>query len=139
MPWACHQRAKTWGRGDMSKVFSTTDPGLIKMIVENERERSLAEPLTDEERQQYTRWAQKNYYSRARIYRNASAGAFLAYEATLQAKDEQIERLVEGILGIDEWMSGRSCHLCPFCKGAIGEHKDGCLRSVAGAIKEATQ
>ncbi len=59
------------------------------------------------------------------------------YERTLALQDEQIERLVDSILGIDEWMSGRCGHTCPFCKGAIGEHKDDCLRGLAIEIKEA--
>jgi len=63
----------------------------------------------------------------------------LDLEATLQAKDAQIAALVNGILDIDEWMSGRSSHICPFCKQAIDEgHKADCLRGIAAAIKEAT-
>jgi len=60
------------------------------------------------------------------------------YESTLQAKDEQIKRLVEGVLAVDEWTSGRPGHFCPFCFGLIPNHNDDCVREVAAAIKEAT-
>ena len=60
------------------------------------------------------------------------------FEKSLTVRDKQINTLVNGILSIDEWTSGRNCHICPFCKGMYDEHKDGCLRGVAEAIKEAT-
>jgi len=100
-------------------------------------------PFTDDERQKLARAAREQL----EVYGEEIQARFLisqclthlCFEATLQAKDEQIEALVDGILDIPEWMSGRNSHICPFCKGLYDEHEVGCLRKLAISIREAGQ
>lgn len=103
----------------------------------------MSEPLTKEGRQ---KWMDDFVYPVLAQQDPTAQGLCLGAvalhigrcEATLVQKDEQIAALVDGILAIPEWMSGRSSHICPFCKGPIDGHEAWCLRLVAEAIKEAT-
>ncbi len=56
----------------------------------------------------------------------------------IEAKDATIEILLDGILDMDEWISGRSSHICPLCQGIYGTHEENCLRLVAEAIRKVT-
>jgi len=104
-------------------------------------------PFTDDERQKFAKAAREQLETRCKKIKTRFLSQYLArlcqvylcYEATLQAKDEQIEALVDGILDIPEWMSGRNSHICPFCKGLYDEHEAGCLRKLAISIRETGQ
>ncbi len=57
----------------------------------------MSEPLTSEERQAWKAWAEQDPDA---AYNSSIAHAYLRYEATLQAKDERIEQLENGLLAI---------------------------------------
>lgn len=96
----------------------------------------MSEPYTGGALKHRQEWAEKAVLdTKMSVTGRAVAWRELRFLATLQAKDEQIAALVKGVLDIDEWMSGRTCHICPFCRGQYDEHKAGCLRGIAEAIK----
>jgi len=58
--------------------------------------------------------------------------------ATLAQKDAQIEALVDGILAVREWERDGETFCCAMCRETWPHHKKDCVRSMAKAIKEAT-
>ncbi len=58
--------------------------------------------LSKSERERYQAWALDNVGSDVRVFRSGVAVTYLAYEATLEAKDAQIERLVAALRDADE-------------------------------------
>ena len=87
----------------------------------------MSEPLTAEERAVLREWAQTGFgghavpVTKARIY--------LRYEATLQAKDEQIEQLVAALRAYMVWEPATVVE---------ADYRTVMYRAAEAAIKEAT-